>query len=148
LLLLDYDHGGLPWPVVPFPENCYGSFTISKRGVFAHIDGTGSEEPDPPGPSPSRCFAIGAATAHALAASPWRVALVASSSWSHAFLTGKHHHLDPDLESDRARFEELPDCRLSLWKNFLPAQLEDAGEQELLNWVCLAGAMDLNPAVR
>jgi hypothetical protein len=142
LLLLDYDRVGLPWPVVPFHVNCYGSSTISKRGAFAHIDGTGSDEPDPPGPSPSRCFAIGAATALALADSPWRVALIASSSWSHAFLTGKHHYLYPDLQSDRARFDELRDGRLSPWNSLTTEQLEDAGQQELLNWVCLAGAMD------
>ena len=48
MLLLDYDRRGLPWPVVPFHVNCYGSSTISKRGAFAHIDGTGSDESDPP----------------------------------------------------------------------------------------------------
>jgi hypothetical protein len=142
LLLLDHDRTGMPWPVVPFHVNCYGSSTISKRGAFAHIDGTGSEQPDPPGPSPQRCFDIGAATALALAASPWRVALVASSSWSHAFLTGKHHYLYPDLESDRARFEELRDGNLAPWRRLTTPQIEDAGQQELLNWVCLAGAMD------
>ena len=31
----------------------------------------------------------------------------------------------------------LPD-----WKNIPLAQIEDAGQQEMLNWVCLAGAMD------
>ena len=141
MLLLDYDRRGLPWPVVPFHVNCYGSSTISKRGAFAHIDGTGSDEPDPPGPSPARCFALGAATARALKASPWRVAVVASSSWSHSFLTGKHHYLYPDLPSDRARFEELRDGQLDRWQHLTTAQLEDAGQQELLNWVCLAGAM-------
>ena len=142
LLLLDYDRRGLPWPVVPFHVNCYGSSTISKKGAFAHIDGTGSDIPDPPGPTAARCFGIGAATARALAASPWRVALIASSSWSHSFLTEKNHYLWPDLESDRARFAELSAGRLSGWKDFSTAQLEDAGQQELLNWVCLAGAMD------
>jgi hypothetical protein len=142
LLLLDYDRTGMTWPVVPFHVNCYGSSTISKRGAFAHIDGTGSEQPDPPGPSPARCFDLGAATARALAESPWRVALIASSSWSHAFLTGKHHYLYPDLESDRARFEELRDGRLSPWRGLTTPQIETAGQQELLNWVCLAGAMD------
>ncbi|HEY1930379.1 MAG TPA: hypothetical protein VGG99_00045 [Acetobacteraceae bacterium] len=141
LLLLDYDRRGFPWPVVPFHVNCYGTSTISKRGAFAHLDGTGSDEPDPPGPTAARCFDIGAATARALAASPWRVAVVASSSWSHAFLVGKHHYLYPDIASDRARFEELRDGQLANWKNLTTAQLEDAGQQELLNWVCLAGAM-------
>jgi len=141
MLLLDYERCGLPWPVVPFHVNCYGSSTISKRGAFAHIDGTGSDEPDPPGPSPARCFALGAAAARALKASPWRVAVMASSSWSHSFLTGKHHYLYPDLPSDRARFEEMRDGQLDRWQHLTTAQLEDAGQQELLNWVCLAGAM-------
>jgi hypothetical protein len=142
LLLLDYDRKGLPWPVVPFHVNCYGSSTISKKGAFAHLDGTGSAEPDPPGPAPSRCFDIGAATARALADSPWRVAIVASSSWSHAFLTGKNFYLYPDLDSDRARLAELRAGDFRPWRNLTTEQLEDAGQQELLNWVCLAGAMD------
>jgi hypothetical protein len=136
MLLLDYDRGrvpwGLPYPVIPFHVNCYGSSTISKRGAFAHIDGTGSNEPDPPGPSPARCFALGAATARALKASPWRVAVVASSSWSHSFLTGKNHYLYPDLPSDRARFEEMRDGQLDRWQHLTTPQLEDAGQQELL----------------
>jgi hypothetical protein len=141
LLLLDNDRRGLPWPIVPFHINCYGTSAIAKRGAFAHIDGSGSDEPDPPGPSPERCFDLGAATARALRASPWRVAVMASSSWSHSFLTAKHHYLYPDLASDRARFEELRDGQLDLWRTLTTAQLEDAGQQELLNWVCLAGAM-------
>ena len=79
----------------PFDVNCYGSSTISKRGAFAHIDGTGSDEPDLPGPSPARCFALGAATARALKQGDWRVAVVASSSWSHSFLTAKNHYFIP-----------------------------------------------------
>ena len=142
LLLLDYDRRGLPWPVVPFHVNCYGSSTISKRGAFAHIDGTGSDEPDPPGPTAARCFALGAAAGRALAASPWRVALVASSSWSHSFLTARNHYVWPDMEADRARYQELRDGQFSRWRDLTTAQLEDAGQQELLNWVCLAGAMD------
>ena len=65
LPLLDYDRRGLPWPVVPFHVNCYGSSTIFKRGALAHIDGTGSDEADPAGPSPARCYALGAAAARA-----------------------------------------------------------------------------------
>ncbi len=141
MLLLDYDRRGLPWPVVPFHVNCYGSSTISKRGAFAHLDRSGSDEPDPPGPSPGRCFALGAATARALQASPWRVAVMASSSWSHSFLTAKNNYLYPDIPADRARFEELRDGQLAKWQHLTTAQLEEAGQQELLNWVCLAGAM-------
>ena len=35
------------------------------------------------------------------------MALIASSSWSHAFLTEKTYWLHPDMEADRARFAEL-----------------------------------------
>ena len=99
------------------------------------------KEPDPPGPSPKRCMEVGAATAKVLKDSPWRVALIASSSWSHAFLTEKNHWLYPDIESDRARFEELKDGDYAAWSRISTPQIEDAGQQEMLNWMCLAGAM-------
>lgn len=69
--------------------------------------------PDPPGPSPKRCMEVGAATVRALQDTPWRVAMIASSSWSHAFLTEKTHWLHPDMEADRARFEEF---RIADWE--------------------------------
>jgi hypothetical protein len=76
-----------------------------------------------------------------LKASPWRVAVIGSSSWSHAFLTNKHNLLWPDVETDKVRFEELRTGRQHLWKDLAMDQIEDSGQQELLNWVCLAGAM-------
>src|SRR5262245_10196969 len=88
LLFLDYDRQGFPYPVVPFQVNCYGRRVISQHGgvgTLAHM--AVEERLDPPSPSPARCFDVGRATARVLAASPWRVALIASSSWSHAFLT-------------------------------------------------------------
>jgi hypothetical protein len=142
ILFLDYDRQGFRYPLVPFHVNCYGSSVIAKRGSSAHL--TGEADPnavDPPGPNPSRCFDVGAAVARALADSPWRVALIASSSWSHAFLTAKHHWIYPDVESDRARFDELASGNFARWRNLSTEQIEDAGQQEFLNWVCLAGAM-------
>ena len=143
VMYLDYDRVGFPYPVVPFHVNCYGSSVIAKRGSTAHL--TGDADPnlvDPPGPNPRRCFDIGGVIARVLADSPWRVALIASSSWSHAFLTGKHHWIYPDVTSDRARFDELASGNFARWRNLTTAQIEDAGQQEFLNWVCLAGAMD------
>jgi hypothetical protein len=142
ILFLDYDRQGFSYPVVPFHVNCYGSSVIAKRGSTAHL--TGEADPDavdPPGPNPGRCFDVGAAVAKALADSPWRVALIASSSWSHAFLTAKHHWIYPDVASDRARFDELASGNFARWRNLTTEQIEDAGQQEFLNWVCLAGAM-------
>jgi hypothetical protein len=57
-------------------------------------------------------------------------------------LTKKHHWLYPDVASDRARFDELASGNSGRWRNLTTAQIEDAGQQEFLNWVCLAGAME------
>jgi hypothetical protein len=130
---LDYDRVGFPYPIIPFHVNCYGrQFTRGrKEGEF-----------DPPSPSPERCFELGAAVARCFQQSPYRTALIGSSSWSHAFLTPKHHLLWPDVESDKVHYEELRQGDYQAWKRLPLAQLEDAGEHEMLNWVCLVGAMD------
>jgi len=138
LLYLDYDRTGLKYPVIPMLVNCYGSKVIQNRGGAIEFE----KDSDPPGPSPKRCMEVGAATARVLKESPWRVALIASSSWSHAFLTKKHYWLYPDIDSDRARFEELKAGNYAAWSKISTAQIEDAGQQELLNWMCLAGAME------
>ncbi len=138
LLYLDYDRQGLPYPVIPFHVNCYGSSIVRNRGG---IGASGDTVPDPPGPTAARCFALGAATARALAASPWRVALIASSSWSHAFLAPVTGYLHPDIEADRARLAELRDGQLERWRDLTWPEIEEAGQHELLNWICLAGAM-------
>lgn len=140
LLFLDYDRAGFPYPVVPFHVNCYGSSVVRARGGAA-VPGHTSDEPDPPAPTPQRCFEVGRATARILQASPWRVSLIASSSWSHAFLTEKHGWLYPDFEADRMRLEEFKRGRFEAWRALTTKQMEAAGQHELLNWVCLAGAM-------
>ena len=143
LLYLDYDRVGFDYPILPFAVNCYGSAVISNRGGILPytVDGQ-TLPPDPPGPSPKRCLEVGAATARALLDSPWRVALIASSSWSHAFLTAKNHWLWPDQDSDRARLEELRSGNYAAWAKQTTGSFEAAGQHELLNWACLLGAMN------
>jgi hypothetical protein len=137
LLYLDLDRKGFDTPVVPVAVNCYGSSVIRYRGGSTEY----SDEPDPPAPSPRRCFEMGQATARILKASPWRVVLMASSSWSHAFLTEKNHWIYPDLESDRVMLEHLRAGNYGAWRDAPLAQMEAAGQHEVLNWTCLAGAM-------
>jgi hypothetical protein len=84
---------------------------------------------------------VGQATARILRESSWRVVLMASSSWSHAFLTEKNHFLYPDLVADRILLEQLRAGDYESWRNLPLAQLEASGQHEVLNWVCLAGAM-------
>ena len=84
---------------------------------------------------------MGAAVARVLRDSPWRVAVLASSSWSHAFLVDKTYRLQPDIAADRALYTSLAAGDLATWRDYALAQLEDAGQQEMLNWFALAGAM-------
>ena len=137
-LYLDYDRKGFPWPLVCMPINCYGRRVIAARGFMKPI---GEKlQLDPPSPSPKRLMDVGGAVARHLKASPWRVALVASSSWSHAFLTDKTWRLQPDIASDRAYYEALAAGDYGKWESTTTEQIEDAGQQELLNWFALFGA--------
>lgn len=137
LLFLDLDRQGFTYPILPVAVNCYGRNVIRNRGGATPY----ADEFDPPSPSPRRCFELGQATARILKESPWRVVLMASSSWSHAFLTEKHHWLYPDLEADRALLQHLQSGDYAQWRDLPLQQMEAAGQQEVLNWVCLAGAM-------
>ena len=85
---------------------------------------------------------VGAATARVLQDSPWRVAMIASSSWSHAFLTEKTCWLHPDIEADRTRFNEFRQADWEAWRRLTTAQIEASGQQEMLNWYMLVGAME------
>jgi hypothetical protein len=141
LLYLDYDRSGFDIPVVPFHVNCYGSTVIRSRGLLDHLSSRDGVKLDPISPSPARCFEIGRATARILQASPWRVAIVASSSWSHAFLTPKHSWLFPDWDADRQRYEDLKAGRYEVYKTIGVEELDITGQHEFLNWICLAGAL-------
>ena len=139
---LDYQRKGFPHPLVCFAINCYGRRVISFRGGAAKFGQTPPpEELDPPSPSPARCFDLGAAAARVLKKSPYRVALIASSSWSHAFLHDKAWRLYPDVESDRGFYAALRSGNYSHWRETPLSAVEDSGQQEMLNWFCLAGAM-------
>jgi len=140
VLYLDYHRTGFDYPVIPFPINCYGRRVISYKGFrsrFAEV-----RELDPPSPSPRRLMAVGAGVARALSESPWRIALVASSSWSHAFICDKTWRMRPDTESDRRLYDAMVAGDHEVWRNTPHADLEAAGQQELLNWFPLLGAME------
>jgi Catalytic LigB subunit of aromatic ring-opening dioxygenase len=142
ILYLDYNREGFPYPIVPISINCYGRHVICQRGGLPSFDRVLTpEELDPPAPTPKRLFDMGAATARILADSPWRVAILASSGWSHAFLTEKNHYLYPDTPADRGLYDALQKGQYEVWRNYSAKAIEDSGQQEVLNWMCLAGAM-------
>ena len=47
------------------------------------------------------------------------------------------------MEADRARFEELRRADWVAWRRITTEQVEASGQQEMLNWMCLAGAMEV-----
>jgi hypothetical protein len=143
IMFLDYDRVGFPYPVVAFQVNCYGRRVISQRGGRGSLARPLPDTAlDPPSPSPKRCMEVGAATARVMRDSPWRTALIASSSWSHAFLTDKNYQLYPDIESDRRLYEALRVGAYEAWRKTPLASIEASGQQEMLNWYMLAGAME------
>ncbi|MUM18863.1 extradiol ring-cleavage dioxygenase [Mycobacterium sp. CBMA271] len=143
-LFLDYAHAGrqFPYPILPITVNCYGQHAIVRRGGLARFAEIHDERLDPVGPSPSRCYALGAAVARALNHTNKRVALVASSSWSHAFLNDKAWHLRPDTDADRRLYDAFVRRDWATWNGTASRDLVDAGQHEMLNWFCLAGAME------
>src|ERR1700739_3012739 len=102
-LFLDYAGAGsrFDYRLIPITVNCYGQHASARRGGLARFAAIADERLDPSGPTPARCFALGRAVAQAFGDTNLRVALVASSSWSHAFLTDKTWHITPDTAADR-----------------------------------------------
>ncbi len=138
ILYLDYDRAGFPWPVVAMPINCYGRRVISAQGLWKPL---GEQLVlDPPAPRPSRLMEVGAGVVRALQESPWRVVLLASSSWSHAFLIDHNYRLRPDTPADRRLYDALVTGDWDTWETTGLDAVEHAGQQEVLNWWCLAGA--------
>lgn len=139
LLFLDPDRKGWNYPILPIHINCYGGNVIRQRGgMLAPTDMDDTE--DPSAPSSAACFDMGRHIGRALAASPWRTAIIGSASWGHGFLTPKNHYLWPDHPTDRKRLAELKENRVAEWRNLSREELEDSGEHELTIWSAMVGA--------
>jgi hypothetical protein len=67
---------------------------------------------------------------------------LASSSWSHSFLTEKNWQLWPDVPADRALYDALETGDYAKWHAYKTDQIEESGQREVLNWFCLLGAME------
>lgn len=143
-LFLDYDNAGqqMAYPLVPMTVNCYGTHVIARKGGLARYADIAKEELDPAGPTPRRCFDVGAATARALRETDLRVALVASSSWSHAFLCDDRWHLTPDTDADQRLYDLMVAGDYEEMNKLTSAEVVASGQQEILNWYCMLGAVD------
>jgi hypothetical protein len=145
LMFMDFE-GNNPWnyPTVTFQVNCYGARVLINKGGHYPVGSATMPEADldPPGPTPERCMEVGAATARVLQKSPWKVALIATSSWSHAFLVPKHDFIYPDVEADRKMYEALIRGDFDYWRNVPNSEVDIRGHQEVRNWWTMVGALE------
>lgn len=143
-LFLDYDNAGaeMSYPFLPMTVNCYGQHAIARKGGLARFAEIADEVLDPAGPTPKRCFEVGAAVARHFRDTDLRVALVASSSWSHAFLADKLWHIRPDGDADTRMYDALLSDDFAWMKKYTSNQVVDAGQHEILNWFCMLGAVE------
>lgn len=147
LRYFDLDGKGFDYPLIPFSVNCYGSDLRVPNEQYPNPGRIGRRLENvavspPPSPMPWRCYDLGGQVRKILEASPWRAVVVGSSSWSHASLTMKNYYLWPDVEADRQRYQELSAGEHRKWRDLGHEQIRDSGQHEILNWVCLAGAME------
>ncbi|MBV1876927.1 MAG: hypothetical protein KUG79_04725 [Pseudomonadales bacterium] len=156
MVFLDWEQKGWSYPIIPISVNCYGKSVISSRGGASHLfdQRPASEkdayldQPGPAGPTPQTCFNMGATLRQVLEERPERFVVMASSGWSHAFLTEKNHWLYPDRDFDRARFKELESGNHRAWVDLENDAVDDAGCQEFKNWICLSGVLpDYKPEI-
>ena len=138
ILFLDHERAGFDWPVICMPINCYGRKVIAAEGAWKPFDT--QLDFDPPSPPPWRLMDLGSAVARALQQRPERVTLIASSSWSHAFLTDHTWRLRPDTPADRALYAALTRGDHGVFERYTTDQIEHGGQQEILNWFALLGA--------
>ena len=119
------------FPLLPLFVNCYGE----------------EAGPDyPPRPTPRRCHQLGQAMRRFLDTRNERVAVVASSSWSHSFLAHKFQCREIDIETDRRNLELLREGKGSQLAELSPEELQQSGDHEILNWIIALGVLGDKPA--
>ena len=128
LMFLDQE-GKLP--LLPIFVNCYGE----------------EAGPDyPPRPTPKRCYEVGQSIRRFLDTRSERVAVVASSSWSHLFLAHNHNCMAIDLETDRRLLEHVKNGQGSKLAELTPEEIQESGDHEILNWIVALGIIGEKPA--
>ncbi len=119
------------FPLLPLFVNCYGE----------------EAGPDyPPRPTPKRCYQLGQGIRRFLDTRSERVAVVASSSWSHSFLTHKFQCRSIDIETDRRNLEWVRSGQGSKLAELTPEEIQDSGDHEILNWIIALGILGDRPA--
>ena len=75
-----------------------------------------------------------------------RVAVGASSSWSHSFLAHKFQCGEIDIETDRRYLEYVKTGQGSKLAELTPEEIQASGDHEILNWIVVLGILGERPA--
>jgi len=146
ILHLDIDHHEFKTPVVPVGVDPFGFLRTRNN------EGLSPWDRNLPRPLlPKEAFDLGRNVARIFKASPWRVALVAGTGWSHANDSGwEFERLHQDIDADIERYEEWRNNRFDSWgESFTFEDMEKHAQWELLISIILAGAMtELGAKVR
>jgi hypothetical protein len=126
-------------PLIPLFVNCYGRelaiFDPAARKDAARAAGY------PAAPSSRRLYAMGEAIREIVEASPWRVLVCPSSTWSHTWLTSRYDRMRMDVEGNREILGWLERGEGHRLRDYDSPELEANGDHELRNWIVAAGAM-------
>jgi hypothetical protein len=135
----DFDRRQFKTPVVAIGVDPFGF------GRQRNNEGMSKFDPTAPNPplTPKQGFELGRAMARIYHRSPWKVALVASTAWSHGNNSGwEFERLHADRDADLKRYQEWSSNQFTKWGDtWTWEQMEQHAEWECLISIILAGAM-------
>lgn len=114
--------------------------------LFVNCLGEEAGEGYPPRPTAKRCYELGRSIRRFLDTRTERVAVIASSSWSHFFLTEKFDRNSFDVEFDKKNLELVRTGQGSKLAELTPEELQASGDHEFLNWMITLGVVGDRPA--
>ena len=143
IFYLDYNRKGFHYPIVPFAVNCYGRKVVSQRGGVPAFDQAEHRRRFRP------------TGAHALAsvrprrrdrANPGRIALPRCAVGFVRMVARIPDGQEPLSLSRHGRpidrcMNACATPTMTAWRQYPALAVEDSGQQEILNWMCLVGAM-------
>ncbi|MCH7745334.1 MAG: hypothetical protein IIC84_04590 [Chloroflexi bacterium] len=114
--------------------------------LFVNCLGEEAGEGYPPRPTAKRCYELGQSIRRFLDTRTERVAVIASSSWSHFFLTEKFDRCKFDAEFDHRNLELVRKGEGSKLAELTPEEIQQSGDHEFLNWLITLGVVGDRPA--
>lgn len=114
--------------------------------LFVNCIGQEFGEGYPPRPTAKRCYELGQSIRRFVDTRDERVAVIASSSWSHSFMTHKYDCSRFDEVFDRKNLDLLKNGKGSKIAEITPEEVQQSGDHEFLNWLVPLGVLGDRPA--